>query len=242
MIQVYSPEPPGGLPTPEAAYANINKFITEDLHRSVSRFFYRDRDHLLTKVLIWRQPLMVKDLGVKPGREEEQYLTGILNLLHPAREGEKRDVQRLLDQGIKILTHTRKDDVGLTVPSVVAGEVEHGLFMINDAAALLDGPSNETKQEDLDDSEKGVQRRRTEKGRRDASHETLKRMSYFFKAPPRSLSRNKVLFFGESTALTPNRLITYYGCSSNHLSPVWRRSARVWVRHCTPKTVDNFNL
>lgn len=100
MIEIYSPQPPGGLPTPEAAYAKISKFTTEDLHRSVSCFFfYRDRDHRLTNVLIWRQPLVVKDLGAKPGREQEQYLTGILNLLHPAGEGEKRDIQRLLDQG-----------------------------------------------------------------------------------------------------------------------------------------------
>ena len=76
--------------------------------------------------------------------------------------------------------------------------------MVNDTAALRDGPSKKGKSEDLDNSAKGVRRRRVEKGRRDASLETLKRMSFFFKAPPRSLSRNEVLFFGESNALISN--------------------------------------
>ncbi|KAF9644668.1 hypothetical protein BDM02DRAFT_884535 [Thelephora ganbajun] len=67
--------------------------------------------------------------------------------------------------------------------------------MVNDTVALRDGSSRETKPEDLDDSAKGAQHRRVEKERRDASHETLGRVSLFFKAPPRSLSRNKVLFF-----------------------------------------------
>jgi hypothetical protein len=49
---------------------------------------------------------MVKELGVRPSREQEQYLTGILEVLYPARKGEKRDTQRLLDQGNRI-THLR---------------------------------------------------------------------------------------------------------------------------------------
>ena len=76
--------------------------------------------------------------------------------------------------------------------------------MVNDTVALRDGPSKKGKPEDLDNSAKGVRRRRVEKERRDASHETLKRISFFFEAPPRSLSRNEVLFFGESTALISN--------------------------------------
>ena len=142
----------------------------------------------------------------------------------------------------KTLTFTHKNNVDITVLSVVAGEVEHGLFMTNDAAALRDGPSSKTKPEDLDESAKRVQHRRGEKRRRDASHETLKRMSFFFKAPPGSLSRNEVLFFGESNYLTSNRLVTYHGDSSHHLSPVWRKSVRRRrVRHRIPQVLNSFN-
>ena len=99
MIQIYLLQPSGGLPTPKAAYAQIRNYAKEDLHQSVSNFFYCDYDRRLTNSLIWRQPLAVKELGVNPTRELEQYLTGILGVLYPAREGEKRDVQQLLDQG-----------------------------------------------------------------------------------------------------------------------------------------------
>ena len=50
-------------------------------------------------ILIWRKPLVVKDLGVKPSRDLEQYLTSVLGILYPVREGEKREIQGLLDQG-----------------------------------------------------------------------------------------------------------------------------------------------
>ena len=104
MVQTYLLQPSGGLTTPEVAYAKNSKFIREDLHQSVSNTFYCDCDHRLTDLLIWRQPLMVKELGVRPSREQEQYLTGVLEVLYPARKGEKRDAQRLLDQGNRI-TH-----------------------------------------------------------------------------------------------------------------------------------------
>lgn len=99
MIEVYMLQPSGGFPTPEGAYAQIIKFTKEDLYQSVSNFFYRDCGHRLMNMLIWRQPLMVKELGVRPSRELEQYLTRVLGVLYPAREGEKRDAQQLLDQG-----------------------------------------------------------------------------------------------------------------------------------------------
>jgi len=99
MIQTYLLQPSGGLPTPEAAYAKISQSIKEDLHQSVSSSFYCGHDRRLTDSLISRQPLMVRELGVRPIREQEQYLTSILDVLYPACEGKKRDVQGLLDQG-----------------------------------------------------------------------------------------------------------------------------------------------
>jgi hypothetical protein len=35
-------------------FRHNNKFIKEDLHRSVSDFFYRDCDHLLMNLLMWQ--------------------------------------------------------------------------------------------------------------------------------------------------------------------------------------------
>ena len=40
MVKTYMLQPSGGLPTPMAAYARIKKFIKEDLHQSVSNFFF----------------------------------------------------------------------------------------------------------------------------------------------------------------------------------------------------------
>jgi hypothetical protein len=149
------------------------------------------------------------------------------------------------DCSIKVtesLTFTHKIDVDLTLLSTVADEIERGMFRVNDAVALRNGPSNESKPEDLDHSVEGARHRRAEKERRDASHETLGRISLFFKAPPRSLSRNQVLFFGELTTLISNRLVTYHAYSSHHVSRVWRRSVRRRrLRHRIAQAVDNFN-
>ena len=39
LLEEYYFRPAGGSINPETAFANINKFIKEDLHRSVSDFF-----------------------------------------------------------------------------------------------------------------------------------------------------------------------------------------------------------
>lgn len=114
----------------------------------------------------------------------------------------------------------RKADADTTLLLTVAQEIEHGLFMVNDAVALRDGPLKKAKPEDLDESAEKGRHRKVEKKRRATSHETLGGMSFFFKAPPRSLSRNKVLFFGKSNTLIPKRLTTYHSYSSHHISHV----------------------
>lgn len=114
--------------------------------------------------------------------------------------------------------------------------------MVNDTVALRGGPSIKANPENLDDSAEGVRHRRVEKERRDASHETLGRMSFFFKALPRSLSRNEVLFFGKPTNLISDRSIAYHNHPSHHVSRVWRRSIRRRLRHRVAQAVDNFNL
>lgn len=54
LLEEYYFGPPGRSINPETAFANINKHIKEDLHRSVSDLFYRDCDHRLMN-LITRQ-------------------------------------------------------------------------------------------------------------------------------------------------------------------------------------------
>jgi len=53
MAKIYCNQPTGEAINPETAYANMNKFIKEDLYLSVSDFFYCDRDHRLTNLFIW---------------------------------------------------------------------------------------------------------------------------------------------------------------------------------------------
>ena len=47
LLEEYIFRPTGRPINPEVAFANINQHIKEDLHRSVSDCFYRDRDHHL---------------------------------------------------------------------------------------------------------------------------------------------------------------------------------------------------
>jgi len=53
MAKIYLDQPTGEVLNPETAYASIYKFVKEDLHLSVSDFFYCDRDHRLTNLFIW---------------------------------------------------------------------------------------------------------------------------------------------------------------------------------------------
>ena len=103
MARVYF-KPTGEVTNPETAYATIMRFVKEDLYLSVSNFFYCDRDHHLTNLLIWCQPLAVGLLEERPSREIDQYLTGILNVLAPREEGQKRGVRHMLERG-KQMTH-----------------------------------------------------------------------------------------------------------------------------------------
>ena len=104
MAKIYLHKPTGEAPNPETAYAEITKFIKDDLNLSVSNFFYRDRDHRLINLFIRRQPLVAKELGYRPCRDMEQYLAGILNELRPRISGQKRRIQYTLERG-KPTTH-----------------------------------------------------------------------------------------------------------------------------------------
>jgi len=99
MAKIYLDQPTGEVTNPETAYAEISKFIKEDLHFSVSNFFYCDCDHRLMNLLIRCQPLVVKPLGERQSRDLEQYLTGVLTELRPRTSGQKKGVQHILERG-----------------------------------------------------------------------------------------------------------------------------------------------
>ena len=100
-------QPTGGVTNPETAYARTAEFIKEDLHHSVSGFFYCDSDHHLTNPSIWRQPLVAGPLGKRPGRDMERYLTYILEELRPRKDGEKKGAQHVLERGKRTTHHHR---------------------------------------------------------------------------------------------------------------------------------------
>jgi len=106
MAKIYCDQLTGEVTNPEMAYARFTKFAKEDLYLSVSDFFYCDRDHHLTNLFIWCQPLVVKPLGERPSRDLEQYLIAILNELRPRIGGQKKGAKYMLERG-KRVTHPR---------------------------------------------------------------------------------------------------------------------------------------
>jgi len=64
------------------AVAEINKFIKEDLKRSVSGFFYCVLVHHFTNSSTWQQPLQDKESGEgKRTRSVEDHLKGLLRAI-----------------------------------------------------------------------------------------------------------------------------------------------------------------
>jgi hypothetical protein len=196
-------EPTGEVTDPETAYAKLNKFVKDDLYLSVSNFFYCDRDHRLTNLFIWRQPLVVKPLGERPCRDLEQYLTGVLNELCPRTGGRRKGVRYMLERGKRITHLCTKMNANQPSRYIVAQELENGLVAVNDEFALLEGPLNEIHPGGLDASEIAVKRRAVEQGRREAIRGSLERMTLLFRRPkPGYLwSRPQVLFYGQPTVL-----------------------------------------
>ena len=83
IYTVHDGRPSGGL-VPENALARINKFIKEDLRRSVSDIFYSVFVHHFTNSLIRRQPLRDTEAGRgKRSRSSEAYLVGLLQAIRP---------------------------------------------------------------------------------------------------------------------------------------------------------------
>ena len=111
MAKIFNPT--GEVPNPETAYASFNKFVKEDLKLSVSNLFYCDRDHHLTNLFIWCQPLVVKNSEKRPYRDLEQYLIGVLNELCPRPSGQERGVRYLLERG-KRFTHLHTEPIQLS--------------------------------------------------------------------------------------------------------------------------------
>ena len=80
---VHDGQPSGGL-TPEKALASLNKFVKEDLKRSVSSIFYCVFAHHFTNLSTWQQPLRATKAGEgKRSRNVEKYLEGLLQAIRP---------------------------------------------------------------------------------------------------------------------------------------------------------------
>ena len=81
FYSVHHGQPSGGL-LPETALAKINKFIKEDLKRSVSNF-YCVFVHHFTNLTTWQQPLRCAKAGEgERSRDTEIYLEGLLEAIH----------------------------------------------------------------------------------------------------------------------------------------------------------------
>ena len=66
------------------ALARLNKFVKEDLKRSVSSLFYCVFIPHFTNLSIWQQPLRDTEAGKgKRSRDVEKYLEGLLKAIRP---------------------------------------------------------------------------------------------------------------------------------------------------------------
>ena len=66
------------------ALAKVNKFVKDDLKRSVSGSFYCVFIHHLTNLSTWQQPLRDTKAGEgKRSRDVEKYLEGLLQAIRP---------------------------------------------------------------------------------------------------------------------------------------------------------------
>ena len=108
MLSVYYFGPAGRSINPETAFATLNKFTKEDLHRSVSVFLYRDCDHRLMNSLMWQQPLAAQAAKAIADRKEcrvyEQYLAHILKELRRSEGRETQNEVLMYTQGKQSLT------------------------------------------------------------------------------------------------------------------------------------------
>ena len=108
LLQEYYLRPTGESLNPEMAFANINNYIKEDLHRSVSDLFYRDCDRRLMKLLMRQQPLRVQAAkaiaDAKESRVYDQYLTHILKELRRSTGGETQNEVLMYTKSKRSLT------------------------------------------------------------------------------------------------------------------------------------------
>jgi hypothetical protein len=85
LYNVQNGRPSGGL-APEKALAEMNKFVKDDLKRSVSNDFYCAFVHHFTNLSTRQQPLRDTKAGEgKRSRDSDDYLKGILGAIRPAK-------------------------------------------------------------------------------------------------------------------------------------------------------------
>lgn len=78
-----------------------------NIRLSVSSFCYCGRDHHLMNLFIRRQPLMSGQFVERRSQNLEQYLTGVLDELHPWCEEQNETKQYMFERG-KRITHLQR--------------------------------------------------------------------------------------------------------------------------------------
>ena len=108
MLEEYYFKPAGRSINPETAFANMNQHIKEDLHRSVSDFFYPDCDHHSMNLFMRQQPISARVAKAmvdgKESRVYELYLTHILKELHRSTRERTQNEVHMYTEGERSLT------------------------------------------------------------------------------------------------------------------------------------------
>ena len=91
------------------ALAEVNKFVKEDLKRSVSDDFYCVRIHHFTNLSTRQQPLRdTKAGGGKRSRDGEEYLKGLLKAIRPVEPASSTSGAESDENGVVAALSRRK--------------------------------------------------------------------------------------------------------------------------------------
>ena len=207
LLEGYYFRPAGRSINPEMAFANMIKFIKEDLHRSVSHSFYRDCDHRLMNLSIWQQPLAAHAEKAKEGKKEthvyEQYLTRILRELLRSEDGDIPNTVSAYTEGKQSLTilactfNTNEAD-----PPALEG-ISRELMPINERRVLKNGHTQTKDLNGVNNAPEKVKLREAERARRVAIRSLQEEISfYFFVRGPKKISGADLLLFSKFATLT----------------------------------------
>jgi hypothetical protein len=198
--------PPWGL-VPEKALAEIDKFIKEDLKRSVSDFSYCVFVHLFINLPTWQQPLYGTIAGEgNCARDGEAYLAGLLQALYrvdPAPVGGGPNECDTIAGTLwirKCFFASFQCDVMIWLSFVVAEKLEARLAVVNQQLALREqhGGPEARRMEDGERTKEQRKKGEAEKVRRGYGRDPVKRISRLFRVPQKPWTKRDVLCLGKT--------------------------------------------